>query len=50
MFENDFEKLFSNINIMNKVELETLSKSDLINLILQQNKKTIKKKNTYTTL
>ena len=32
---NVYEKLFSNINIMNKVEF---SKSQLINLILQQNK------------
>ena len=37
-------KIFSNINIMNKVELEKLSKSQLINLILQQIKKTIKGK------
>ena len=36
---NDSEKVFSNINIMNKVELDKRSKSQLINLILQQNKK-----------
>ena len=35
------KKLFSNINKMNKEELEKLSKSQLINLIFQQNKKTI---------
>ena len=43
IYENYFKKLFSNINIMNKVELEKLTKSQLINLILKQNKKAIKK-------